>query len=138
MSILKEALEELQLAIETEFMVREQLREEEDKRDKLECKLYLTTDFSKALKHTNNTEAMRKMYVKEQMQQQFIDKTGSLKNELNYIQKYIDYLNKKILSITYIGEENFDIKQESLKINAFTEFCEEIKNGSATKADDNK
>lgn len=138
MAVLKETLEELRMAIETEYMIKEQLREEEDKKDRFECKLWLTTDFAKALKHTNNTESMRKMYVKEQMLQQFIDKTGSLKNDLSYVQKYIDYLNKRVLSITYLGEETFDIDDEELILDGFREFCEEIQNGSAEKADDNK
>lgn len=136
MGMLNETLAELQLAIDTEFILKEQVREEEEKKELFECKLYLTTDFGKALKHTNNTESMRKMYVKEQMAKQFIDKTGALKNELNFVQRYISFLNKKILSITYAGEEEF--KEELTDLKGFEKFCEEIKNGSANKADDDK
>lgn len=138
MSVLKQTLIDLQFAIETEYMIKENLREEEDKKDKFENRLWLTTDFGKALKHTNNTETMRKMYVREQMAQQFIDKTGGLKNDLAYVQRYIDYLNKKIVSINKFGEDKFSIDEELVASTGFSEFCKEIQNGSAEETNDDQ
>lgn len=100
--LLQQLIEEYNLAIVIELDLRKKLSEEEMKKTVFEADLWLNTDFGKVITGRNN-EGTRKAYVNKQMSIQFIDKTAGLSADLNFVQKYIKYISKKINVILQVG-----------------------------------
>lgn len=114
MSMLNDTILELELAIEAERTIRVALKEEEAKKGKYEAELWLNTDFAKELKGKANNDKTRKALIDHKMLTQYIDKVTPLENDYNYVKRYIDFLNKKILVIVEVNEAEF---YENLEYN---------------------